>query len=504
MPKQWGLPPDMQANLKDAFPLFSDPGSVLRRGEGGILPERGSETQRELVSAMLANAMASAPQSGSPLLAFLAPMLGGAVGSRTDSLYQDAQQERDRSALSGLMAGGTSSVPLDTGGRAERASRPFSPPQNVVPPGMGGSGMSFGANVPQMAGGATGANLSFGGSTNAPAAIKQGLINRGMPEHIADGFLMNMRDESNFRTDINEAAPVVPGSRGGYGLIQWTGPRRQNLEAFAAQRGKPVSDVDTQLDFLMMEMSGPEASAARKIMAAQSAPDAAAAIATHFLRPAQEHLDRRVAQYTGGQGYNTPKLIDAMTNPSVSPQVRSLAETMLQGQMKAMQPPSLSDQLALERARVGLQADQVGLQTDQVRLEQLMQPQMDEPKRYNVGGALVDAAGNVVYESPAGGTSDEGVTRQANVALNAIEERVQSAQALEPSKPRDAIIWEMAQDPTGRRLLEIAGIDPARLSPPPILVPEAQDDGGGWLSSIFSGSPQQPAAPTYDDPLGLR
>lgn len=131
---------------------------------------------------------------------------------------------------------------------------------------------------------------------------RQGLIDRGMPEHVADAFVMNFRDESGLNPGINEAAPLVPGSRGGFGLSQWTGPRRRNLEAFAQQRGAPVADPDLQLDFLMQELNGPEKAAWQAIQQAPDAPTAAAAIVNKFLRPAEEHRARREAKYLGGQG----------------------------------------------------------------------------------------------------------------------------------------------------------------------------------------------------------
>lgn len=129
--------------------------------------------------------------------------------------------------------------------------------------------------------------------------IYRGLVNRGLPSHVAEGIVMNLEDESGLNPGINEIAPIVPGSRGGYGLAQWTGPRRKQLEAFAADRGAPVSDTDTQLDFLMYELQGPERAAFDRLMAAGSTGDAAASFATNFLRPAKSHLDRRVAKYTG-------------------------------------------------------------------------------------------------------------------------------------------------------------------------------------------------------------
>ena len=130
--------------------------------------------------------------------------------------------------------------------------------------------------------------------------LMQGLMRRGLPQHIAQGFVMNMRDESGLNPSINEIAPIVPGSRGGFGLYQVTGPRRRAYEAFAQKRGVDPADPDAQLDFLMTELQGPESRAAQSIFATETPQDAAVAIARDFLRPAPENLQKRVARYTGG------------------------------------------------------------------------------------------------------------------------------------------------------------------------------------------------------------
>lgn len=127
--------------------------------------------------------------------------------------------------------------------------------------------------------------------------IRTGLVDRGLAPHIADAFIMNFQDESGLDPGINERNPIVPGSRGGFGLYQLTGPRRRAYEAFAAERGVPASDTDAQLDFLMTELRGPESAAAREIMAAQDTGTAAAAIVNRFLRPAESHRARRASRY---------------------------------------------------------------------------------------------------------------------------------------------------------------------------------------------------------------
>lgn len=134
-------------------------------------------------------------------------------------------------------------------------------------------------------------------SNERASVIRQGLINRGMQPHVADAFLVNFQDESGLDPSINEHNPLVPGSRGGFGLYQLTGPRRNAYESFASQRGANLGDIDTQLDFLMTELQGPEARAAQRIFSAPNTAAAAQAIVSSFLRPAEQHRNSRMARY---------------------------------------------------------------------------------------------------------------------------------------------------------------------------------------------------------------
>ena len=142
-----------------------------------------------------------------------------------------------------------------------------------------------------------------------PDYIVNGLVQRGLSRPVAEGFAMNAADESGFNPGINEQDPTVSGSRGGFGLFQWTGPRRRALESFASQQGSSVTDPDTQLDFLMTELSGSERGAASSILSAKSAGQAGAAIVNDFLRPAEQHRASRAARYLGGEqpSYGAPR-----------------------------------------------------------------------------------------------------------------------------------------------------------------------------------------------------
>lgn len=208
------------------------------------------------------------------------------------------------------------------------------------------------------------------------AYIRQGLIQRGLPEHVADAFLLNMQDESGLNPGINEAAPIVPGSRGGYGLYQLTGPRRRAYEAYAQQSGIPLDSIDGQLDFLMSELDGPEANAYQAIMAAPDTGSAAAAIVNQFLRPSEQHRARREASYLGGAsmpprnqvaqaGGGNPsvaQLLSLAGNEWANPGQSSVVSALL-GQAMQQQDPRYQQQLALG----DLQMQQAQFELDALR-----------------------------------------------------------------------------------------------------------------------------------------
>jgi len=124
--------------------------------------------------------------------------------------------------------------------------------------------------------------------------IIAGLLARGVSLPVAQGIVANMKAESNLQPGINEIAPVVPGSRGGFGLNQWTGPRRVAYEQFAAERGAPLDDLQTQLDFTMYELQGPEKAAYAALQGVQDPLEAARIYSERFLRPGIPNMDKRL------------------------------------------------------------------------------------------------------------------------------------------------------------------------------------------------------------------
>lgn len=155
--------------------------------------------------------------------------------------------------------------------------------------------------------------------------IIAGLVARGIPLHIAQGMVANMKAESNLQTGINEINPVVPGSRGGFGLNQWTGPRRVAYEQFAAQRGAPLDDLQTQLDFTMFELQGPEKAAFTALQGATNPFEAAQIYSDQFLRPGIPNMNRRL-------GYAAE--ISGMPAPDMPP----MQQPMMGGMMQPADP----------------------------------------------------------------------------------------------------------------------------------------------------------------------
>lgn len=341
---------------------LSNPLEAFVWGAGGArkTPEEIAR-EREIAAALLGQGVDTSPVGHwTQGAARVVNALGGVMKERraNKAAGQNAEESQSRIAkLLGGMGGQTSQFPTaPVSGGQTAAAPPDYPSQRVA--------------------------QAFGDGDNA-TAIRQGLVARGLPEHVADAFVMNFKDESNLNPGINEASPLVPGSRGGFGLAQWTGPRRKALEAYASSKGVDPGDMNAQMDFLMQELQGTEAKAAQAILSAQDTGSAAAAIVNQFLRPAEEHRARREARYLGAQqpgqpmptmplgpgaaqqadsavpggapmpemagnapqpvqmaqnGNNMQAIIEALSSPYASPQERDIAGILLQQNMQQNDP----------------------------------------------------------------------------------------------------------------------------------------------------------------------
>lgn len=78
-------------------------GAAAGQGASGIFGAPGSQQRYDMTMQMVQNAMAQAQGTNSPLLAFLAPMAGAAIGARATKQYEDARAAEATSQTEALL-----------------------------------------------------------------------------------------------------------------------------------------------------------------------------------------------------------------------------------------------------------------------------------------------------------------------------------------------------------------------------------------------------------------
>src|SRR6185312_2020057 len=95
------------------------------------------------------------------------------------------------------------------------------------------------------------------------ATIFQGLLDRGFNPAQAAAVAGNIEQESSF-----DPASVNPASDA-YGLLQCRHDRKTALSDYAKSTGRDAADPNTQLDFIVHEMTGAEKKNAAPFLSAQ-------------------------------------------------------------------------------------------------------------------------------------------------------------------------------------------------------------------------------------------
>lgn len=134
----------------------------------------------------------------------------------------------------------------------------------------------------------------------------------------AAGIVGNLGGESGLQA-INEVRPVVPGSRGGFGWAQWTGPRRVQFEAYAAAQGLDVTDDRANYGFLIVELKGSEAKALRQLKKTTTVDAATYTFAVHFERPADPEGTRAARVRFAERALAAAAVPPAETAPEMPP-----------------------------------------------------------------------------------------------------------------------------------------------------------------------------------------
>jgi hypothetical protein len=99
---------------------------------------------------------------------------------------------------------------------------------------------------------------------------------------------------------MQELKPVVEGSRGGYGIAQWTGPRRVEFESWAEANELPLDSYEANYGNLKRELTETgEAKVIAKLKDVDDPAKAAQIFTSTFLRPGVVAMDSRVARASG-------------------------------------------------------------------------------------------------------------------------------------------------------------------------------------------------------------
>jgi|GEM_PF-1993199 len=146
-----------------------------------------------------------------------------------------------------------------------------------------------------------------------------------LTDNQAAGIVGSLAHESGGFQNLQEIAPLVPGSRGGFGYAQWTGPRRRAFEEFVAANGLDPTSYEANYGFLVHELRNtPEGKVLDTLRSAVSADDATQIFTARFLRPGIVHLDSRIRWARGVAGGDVEPVAPGSGGPVV-PQRYTLA-----------------------------------------------------------------------------------------------------------------------------------------------------------------------------------
>lgn len=116
----------------------------------------------------------------------------------------------------------------------------------------------------------------------------------GLTDVQAAGLLGNLGHETGGFRDLQEIAPLKRGSRGGWGLAQWTGPRRVAMEQWSRAHGlDPASDAANE-GYLVAELREPEAGALAALRHSVTLAQATETVCRLFERPGIPAMPRRL------------------------------------------------------------------------------------------------------------------------------------------------------------------------------------------------------------------
>ena len=248
--------------------------------------------ERQMAEAILARAGDTSPvEHWSQGAARVVDALGGVIRERRADRAESANMEREQGLLSQLFGGTAMS-----GGSGAGAS---------MAPGGGAPASASGSAAPRPSAPASGAFSEIG-----PRLMTDLMRDFELSPDQAAGIVGNLAHETGGFRHMQEIQPVVPGSRGGFGFAQWTGPRRRQFEGWAQEQGLDLNSYDANYGFLAHELRNtPEGRVLGDLRGAPDAQTAARVFSDRFLRPGIPHMDSRIAMASQALGF-APSMAD--------------------------------------------------------------------------------------------------------------------------------------------------------------------------------------------------
>lgn len=428
-------------------------GGMLNRGPGGVLPARGSQQQMDIVSALVNSGMQSAGQSGSPLLAFLAPLAGGAVLNRTTSLYEDAQKSRNNAAMADL---------IDM--MNPRGSVSNAPPVMQTKPG---SPFFRGPNPD--AGDPRRGTFATGG-TQAAAPEERELLARtlqaeaggeGLEGMIAAGAVIKNRVKVGGYGDGLEGVIMKPGQ-----ISAWN-----SVTGYAGGEGgldmanmRPSDEAYQAADMLLSgNYVDPTGGATHYYNPSVADPAWGTRNGGDWLRIGNHIFGKADAGRSGGPATVTnataeqlETLMGIATNQRLDPYYRDMATQLIgQAMQPAPKPPTRMEQIELAQAEVDL--------ANSMRGDGQWRPATpEEAAQYGATAGQFDPTGRFFPVRPNRSsnstTGEAGLLRQRNEATTILAGAIE-AQTLLGSTAEEARA-AVAANPIYRAQLEILGVTP--------------------------------------------
>lgn len=155
-----------------------------------------------------------------------------------------------------------------------------------------------------------------GASDDRKATVRDRLSqDLGISREASSGLVSNINYESGI-AGINEKNPLIPGSRGGFGWAQWTGPRRVALEDYARQHRLDVASDEANYGFLVEELRTKYPSVLAQLRRGGiSASEAANIVARGYIVPPEQTIPGHVSGAEGISKIGTP----GYTPPGMTP-----------------------------------------------------------------------------------------------------------------------------------------------------------------------------------------